>query len=1117
MSDEVLPALLVPRSAEAASGLEIRLFGPMAVRIGSLPLPRLRTRKGLWLLALLALRAGRPVERDWLAGTLWPDCNQADSRRSLRQSLHDLRLALGPEAWRLTGESPGTLRLDVCGASVDVLAFDTAVEAPPPGTRGTGMGSPDDFELLAAGVRLYRGPFLEDCTEAWSLEERRRREQTYLAALERLAAAATARGEHQAAASYLRLAVSVDPCQEDRQRALMQALADGGSPAGALLVYRQFCTLLRQEMAAEPSGETTALFRRLRDETRARARPRIPEPRMAAPLRSSPLTPKGNLPQPLSAFVGREREILAVGECLASARLVTLTGTGGIGKTRLAIRVAEECAGEFVAGAWFVDLAALTDMSLVPQAVARVLRVPEASGCPLTETLQEALSTRQLLLVLDNCEHLIDACARLADALLSGCPHLRILATSRQALGLTGEVSWPVAPLSLPPAQGVGSESAPDTLLQYEAVHLLVERAAAAASGFVLDENNAAATVQVCRRLDGIPLAIELAAARLKVLPVEQIAARLDDRFRLLTGGSRSALPRQQTLRATLDWSYELLAEPERVLMRRLSVFAGGWTLEAAEVICADFGFGILDFGLDPTKTSDSPEPLTLPAIPNPKSQIQNDEVLDLLTPLIEKSLVVYEPGETGPRYRMLETVRHYFGERLLEAGEEEAIRGRHGEYFLALAEAAAPHRKGSQWAEWLERLGTEHDNLRTALSWCLSSSHRGEAALRLTTALFGFWTDRGHFNEGRERLAEALASTAGVIPRGPLRAQALETAGRLAIHQADFRAARALHEESLAIQRRSGDQSGIARSLIWLGSISREQGDYAAAGALYEESRAIYRELRDRSGHARSFEGLAMVAYYQGDYGVARAMLEESLAIRRALGDRLAIADSLNDLGAVVYEQADYGAARARHEESLAIRRELGDGQGIAYTLHHLGHMALEQQDYAAARARCEEGLAIRRELGDRSGIADSLYHLGTVVYEQADFDAARARHEESLTIRRELGEHLRIAESLVALAALAGEGQGLPGVGEGTITGERFAAGEAADGARAAARLFGAAAALRDAIGAPVPPRNQAAYVRQTRRAREMLGEAAFAAAWEEGRAMALEEAIRVALGRA
>jgi predicted ATPase/DNA-binding SARP family transcriptional activator len=1163
MSDCVLPAVPAPVPGEATTGLEIRLFGPMAVRIGSCPLPRLRSRKGLWLLGLLTLRAGRHVERDWLAGMLWPDSTQADSRRSLRQSLHDLRLALGPEAGRLTGEAPQMLRLDLCGAFVDVLAFDAAH------TRG-------DLDSLEAAVRLYRGPFLEDCTEAWCLEERRRREQTYLAALERLAAAATAREEYAAAASWLQRAVGADPYREDLQRALMEALAAGDNPSGALLAYRQFRALLGREMAAEPTEATTALFRRLREETRARRRLLTPQPPAPAPLpfpaapgaregggmsrKREPSRPQGarsggaggvpaqrvlgsrdmspgHLPQPLSAFVGRERELLDVGACLTSARLVTLTGPGGIGKTRLAIRVAEECAWEFAAGAWFVDLAALADAALVPQAVARALRVPEAPDSPLAETLQEALSARQFLLVLDNCEHVIDACARLADALLSCCPHLRILATSRQALGLTGEVSWPVAPLSLPPAHGVGSESSPDTLLQYEAIHLLVERAAAAVSGFALDESSAAAAVQVCRRLDGIPLAIELAAARLKVLPVEQIAARLDDRFRLLTGGSRGALPRQQTLRATLDWSYELLPEPERLLLRRLSVFAGGFTLEAAESVCADHG------------------------------------LLDLLTQLVEKSLVGVERRGGAARYVLLETTRNYARERLWEAGEGEEQRARHAQYFLALAERAAPELRGAAQAEWLRRLEEDHDNFRAALDWCLKAVDSGqwlvgsateagwktetslsglatnhppasrvpaptaavELGLRLGGVLGWFWWMRGYMSEGRERL-QALLSLSGYTigasepgretevarpmedsrhpgsrqPRVRLaEAKALNVAGMLADDQSDYAAARALFEESLALCREFGDQWGAAMALNNLGGQALQARDYPTARAQYEQSLAIWREIGDQWGTAAALTNLGRVALIAGEYATISALVESALEIQRQLRDRRAIARSLTTLGITAARLGDYEAAHALHEESLSIVRELGAKQAIEETLCALGSIADARGDHDAALAFHEERLTIAREMGSEWGMADSLYYLGLLARDRGEIGRAGTLWAESIAISQRLGDRHYVAECLEAFASLARP----PGTGDNGSC-ESRQTGDGPDRALWAARLFGAAAVLRELVSAPVPARRPAEYERQITAARAMLDAATFDAAWADGRAMTPDQAIAYAL---
>jgi predicted ATPase/uncharacterized protein HemY len=692
--------------------------------------------------------------------------------------------------------------------------------------------------------------------------------------------------------------------------------------------------------------------------------------------------------------------------------------------------------------------------------------------------------------------------------------------------------------------------------MQYAAVRLFVERARAGKASFAMTPHNAPAIVRVCQRLDGIPLAIELAAARVRAMPVEQIAGRLDDRFRLLTGGSRTALQRQQTLRASIDWSYDLLCEPERCLLRRLSVFAGGWTLEATEAVCSDRGLRIRD--------SEAPA-----AVGDPTSSIQSEEVLDLLQGLVEKSLVVYEEQDgcplDGARYWMLETVRQYASERLLEEGEAEAIRARHLDYFLGLAEAAEPHHlTGAQRGEWLERLETEHDNLRAALDWALSEAEgrgsetgetggvegpaprtsetidpqpgsphplhsrfaaypvrgreatipRREAALRLAAALFCFWTTRGHLTEGRERLALALASATGAVTEGPVRAKALDAAGYLASCQADYEAARALHEESLAIKREFGDLSGIARSLDYLGVVAHEQEEYGTARSRFEESLAIRRELGDRLAIADSLNHLGMVAYEQGDYAAARAPHEESLAIRRELGDRSGIAYSLNHLGFIARGQGEYAAARALHEQALAIRRELGDRSGIAYALDHLGRVAQEQADYESARALYEESLAIRRELGERSAIANSLNHLGMVASKRRDYGTARARYEESLAIRRELGNRSGIAQSLEALAVLACELQERPGADELAGAGGAFQAVEATDAARAAARLFGAATALREAVGTPVPPSEQEAYRRAVCRARERLGEEAFAAAWAEGRALPLDQAIADAL---
>jgi non-specific serine/threonine protein kinase len=1044
MSDRIVPEVTLPTPGEAAPGLELRLFGPLEVRIGSRPLPRLHSRKGLWLLALLALRAGagcppgRGIEREWLAGTLWPECDAAQCRRNLRQSLHDLRRSLGPEAGRLIDAAPRALRLELQGAWVDVLAFDDAI------------GRADLLSLEAA-VQLYRGPLLEACVEEWCLEERRQREEAYVAALARLAEAAMARREPALAARYLRRAVGADPYREELQGALMEALAAGGNPTGALLVYRRFRDLLRRDVAAEPAAETTALFERLRDRARQRAPSSASSSSLPAdcpPFRGQPARPN-NLPVELTSFIGREAETAAVQQRLATAPLLTLTGPGGSGKTRLARHVAARLLAEYPEGVWFVDLAPLADPSLVAQTVAAVLGVREEPGRPLTETLIEFLRPKALLLLLDNCEHLVEAGAPLAQALLLACPGLRILATSREALGVAGEQPFPVPPLSLPGlgvrcwglgvGEGVRSvrtpnpqhpspstehatpnpqRPTPDTLLQYEAVRLFAERATLSQPRFTLCAANGAAVAEICCRLDGIPLAIELAAARLKVLSVEQIAARLDDVFRLLTGGSRTALPRHQTLRATMDWSYDLLSPPERVLLRRLSVFAGGWTLEAAEAVGVGDG-------------------------------IEEWEVLDLLTSLVGKSLILYEERGGEGRYRLLETVRQYARERLLDSAETAAVWDRHLAWAAMLAERAGPELRGPRQGEWLERLEREHDNLRAALRWP-GAPGQAEAGLRLCGALWLFWDVRGYWTEGREHLARLLALP-GAEARTAARAEALSGAGVLAWLQNDWGAARALHEESLTIFRELGDKQGVANSLRLLGEVARDQGDWGAARALLEDGLAIFRELGNKWGIAWSLRALGWVAFEQGDCGAARALLEQSLAIHRDLGDKWGIAWSLRALGWVAFEQGDCGAARAFSEEGLPLFRALGNKEGAAGTLMNLGGVAREQGDYPVARSLFEECLAIFRELGQREGIVRGLGGLAVVA-------AAHGQPER-------------------------------------------------------AARLFGAAEGLREGIGAPLPRADRAEH-RSITAVRAALGEEAFAAAWAEGRAMGLPQAVEYAM---
>jgi predicted ATPase/DNA-binding winged helix-turn-helix (wHTH) protein len=616
-------------------------------------------------------------------------------------------------------------------------------------------------------------------------------------------------------------------------------------------------------------------------------------------------TPKHNLPYQLTSFIGRQQEIAQLKGLVTATRLVTLTGAGGAGKSRLAMEVASRLTDAFPDGVWLVELAALSDSRLVPQAVAKTLALTEQPTRPVIETLGDYLASKRLLLVLDNVEHLLEGCVQFVDLILRHSPDVAILVTSRERLAMAGELTYRVPSLMVP---GPRDNVAADALLAYDGVRLLVDRARLLRPGFSVTAENAASLASICYRLDGIPLAIELAAPRLRSMSVEELSQGLDQRFALLTDGSRTALPRHRTLRSTIDWSYDLLREPEKLFLQRLSVFAGGWTLAAAEEVCAGEG-------------------------------IEHGNALDLLTSLADKSLVVPEQEDAQTRYRLLETVRQYARDRLEDTGSSAAVRARHRDYYLALAEEADPKLRGAEQAEWLRRLEEEHENLRAGLEWSIDEVG-SKAGLRLCGALQRFWWTRGHFTEGRQWCTRVLGK-AGAEERTPERAYVLNAAGVL----------------------------------------SHDQGDYPAAKAFHEEGLAIRRELGDRRGTAASLGNLGNVALNQGDYPAARALLEESLAICRELGDRFNSAGLLGNLGGVAFRQGDYPTARALHEESLAIGRELGNPHSISMALSNVGHVALDQGDYPAARALLEESLVIRRELGSRIGILYALEVLGAVV----------------------------------------------------------------------------------------------------------------------------------------
>lgn len=675
----------------------------------------------------------------------------------------------------------------------------------------------------------------------------------------------------------------------------------------------------------------------------------------------------GNLPIPLSTFIGREHEISEIHKLLLSDRLVTLTGPGGCGKTRLALKVAQKIAGELGRDVWLVELASISDPTLVPQTIAAALNIREASRRDLMDILIDALSARPALLVIDNCEHLILACAHIAEMLLQNCPELEILTTSREALGITGEIAWIVPPLSLPDQQPwknpVSAQAAVRSYQESESVQLFVARAEAIAQGFELTAENGSWVADICRRLDGIPLAIELAAARVRTLSVQQIAQRLDDRFHLLTSGSRTAPPRQQTLAATLDWSYALLSDLEQKVLQGLSLFAGGGTLDAIEAVCA-------------------------------REAARSVEVLEALSRLVDKSLVMVERPERGEtRYRLLETIRQYAWEKLAESGRLDESKDLYLNYLLQWAEKAEPYLHGLEQVEWLDGYEMEHDNLRAALQWCQADAEKAFLSLRLAAACGRFWRLHGYLSEGRMHLSVAL-SQAGAQERTMTRAQALTFSANLAYLQSDYPVMRPLAEDALSIWRELGEagKAGTADTLDLLGELATEEGDYKSAPVMYQEALEIYKELNDIRGIGSIHMQFGWTAIRTGDYEQARHHLEEFQRLAQQVGDKTILAYALSGLGEVAVRQGQYERAISFLEQGLALTGEHGDKWGTATMLGTLGWVSLRQHDYKQMRRILGESLRVRMEINDKGGIAWCLEKLAEAKSAQVQFeDAAR------------------------------------------------------------------------------------------------------------------------------
>ncbi|MGA8222421.1 MAG: protein kinase [Candidatus Acidiferrales bacterium] len=789
-------------------------------------------------------------------------------------------------------------------------------------------------------------------------------------------------------------------------------LREQAQPIGAQNpgVPAPLCWAIERCMGKEPDkryASTRDLAREL-----AAIRERISE----KPGRQVEIRPT-NIPVQRTRFVGREKEVAAAKGLLLreDVRLVTVTGPGGIGKTRLAVEVANGLIESFPGGIHYVPLSPVGDPGMIASVILQTLGIREAGGLTplqiLKKNLEDSLRA-PIMFLLDNFEHLIQAAPTVAEMLAAG-PNLKILVTSRAPLHVYGEQEFPVPPLALPDSR---SMPAVEALSEWPAIALFVQRAVAAKPDFELDAQNATAVIEICARLDGLPLAIELAAARVKVLSPSAMRTRLESRLQLLTGGARDLPQRQQTLRAAIDWSYDLLSPAEQKLFRRLSVFVGGCTLEGVEAVC------------------------------DAKSDLDLD-LLDGMASMVDRSLLQQVEQANGEsRFVMLETIREYAREKLEASKEEGSTKRAHAAYCLVLAEEETTEQSGAEVGEWLERFALEHDNFRAALEW-LTETGETEWGLRLGAALFRFWETREYLAEGRDRLAKLLKLAGATAP----------TKAR-------------------------------ARALFAAGVLAGEQGDYLSADALIGESLGVGHQLHDKQGVAVCLNALAVLARGQGDVVVAHSLFEESLVLWRELDDQKAVARALSNLASVVKLRGDYARAHAIYGECLSIFRGLGDQTGVAWSLNHQGDVARDQGDSAAARKLYEEGLAIFRELGDRWGIAGALADLGNLAREQRNCAAAHTLYRESLRIFQELGHKRGVARLLECFACSAAT----------QLQAER------------SLRLAGAAAALRQNIGAPLTPAEQAKLETILDGARRTLTNTSGTTAWLEGWDMPIEKAI-------
>ena len=1027
------------------------------------------------LLADLLIHLGRPVSADRLIDDLWGDDLPAHPAGALQLKVSRLRQAL-ENAEPGCGElvvfrSPGYL-LRVESSALDEGRFAALVER-----AGATEDRRDRAGLLADALALWRGPPLADFADAMFAQAAiARLEEQRLVALEEQAEARLALGEHSLLAGELGELVADHPLRERLRAAHMLALYRAGRQAEAVNSYSELRGRLADDLGLDPGPGLAALYQAILEQATDLQCIQAP-PTLAA-------RPRTNIPVMLTEVVGRTAAVTELRELLTERRLVTLTGPGGVGKTRLAVETAAGLAGAFPDGVWLVELAgpALAGACAPADAVMTVLGIRDDSSVDPFDLLADALRASRMLLILDNCEHLVDQAAKLTARLLQAGSELRILVTSREPLMLAGEVVWTVPPLQLP---DLAAGRPPAALAQFSAVQLFVVRAGASAPGFRLDEGNAQAVAGLCRRLDGIPLALELAATRVRTLGVHELLARLDDRFRLLVTGHRDAPPRQQTLWAVIDWSWELLTEPERLVLRRLAVAADGCSLPAAEAICAEDGL----------------------------------DVLGLVARLVDRSLVVVADGPDGVRYRLLESVAAYGRQRLYQAGESGRLRLRHRHYYTNFAERAAPRLRGHDQRSWLRRLDVEAANLRTALDAALKDD--GDAALQMVNALAWYWFLRGRLTEARRSLDEALA-----LRRGSATARATATAWRsgfaalagergehaappplgdiddpavratlewfhafMASDFGDPSAGETMLAQALAGFRTLGDQWGIAAALSTRAKLAMIRGDPAAAHRDAEQSLALFRELGDRWGQLQGIEWLGAAAAATGDRAQADRLHRDGLRMAEDLGLWPQAADALSWLGRSALQSGDLAQARELLERAMRLAAEQSYQPGQVFAEIGLGQTARSEGKLDLAETHMRNVLQTSQRFGSEPDMARtiSLSELGFIAEQRGEPAVARSWHIQCLAAAQKLGDPQAVAQALTGLAGARALG-GQP---------DR------------AARLLGAADAAWRPAGASLPPSDNADVRRITVVARQALGEAVFAAEFHHGRRLRPEQA--------